>query len=83
MQVQYTADAAAVRRHAETRKWESGCTSTVSHVYKYKMCGELRSHLQEITKFLLFRFTDKADEERRGERLFPCLLALSLLNWHG
>lgn len=47
------------------------------------MRGELRSRLQEITKFLLFRFTDKADEESRGERLLSCLLALSLLNWHG
>lgn len=83
MQVQYAANAAAARRHAETRKWESGCTSTVSHVYKYRMRRELRSHLQEITKFLLFRFTDKADEESRGERLLSCLLALSLLNWHG
>lgn len=82
MQVQCAANAAALRRHAETRKWESGCTWTVSHVYKYKMRRELRTHLQEITKFLLFRFTDKADEES-GERLFPGLLALSLLNWHG
>lgn len=42
------------------------------------MGRELRSHLQEITKFLLFRFTDKADEERRGEHASSPASSLSL-----